>query len=155
MKRNLKYANNPKWVDQAHTSIELTVRFEEIDEDLPFHATPSDVEEHGRDIYKRAKDGEFGVIAEWTPPTTEQLAAKARGQRDELLFEVDSIVGNPLRWASFSAEEQQAPAPVSTLSPYAGTSGSGFSYNPDIDTSGGYYGSSSGFENMSGGYSPY
>jgi hypothetical protein len=108
MKRNLKYANNPKWVDQAHTSIELTVRFEEIDEDLPFHATPSDVEEHGRDIYKRAKDGEFGVIAEWTPPTTEQLAAKARGQRDELLFEVDSIVGNPLRWASFSAEEQQA-----------------------------------------------
>ena len=108
MKRNLKYANNPKWVDQAHTSIELTVRFEEIDEDLPFHATPNDVEEHGRDIYKRAKDGEFGVIAEWTPPTTEQLAAKARGQRDELLFEVDSIVGNPLRWASFSAEEQQA-----------------------------------------------
>jgi hypothetical protein len=108
MKRNLKYANNPKWVDQAHTSIELTVRFEEIDEDLPFHATPSDVEEHGRDIYKRAKDGEFGVIAEWTPPTTEQLAAKARQQRDELLFEVDSIVGNPLRWASFSETEQQA-----------------------------------------------
>ena len=108
MKRNLKYANNPKWVDQAHTSIELTVRFEEIDEDLPFHATPSDVEEHGRDIYKRAKDGEFGVIAEWTPPTTQQLAAKARQQRDELLFEVDNIVGNPLRWASFSEAKQQA-----------------------------------------------
>jgi hypothetical protein len=34
-------------------------------------------------------------------------------------------------------------------------SGSGFAYNPDIDTAGGYYGSSSGFENMSGGYSPY
>ena len=52
----------------------------------------------------------------------------------------------------------QAPAPQSTATPYypMGTgSGSGFAYNPDIDTAGGYYGSSSGFENMSGGYSPY
>ena len=51
--------------------------------------------------------------------------------------------------------EKQAPAPQSTAGFYGGTSGSGFSYNPDIDTAGGYYGSSSGFENMSGGYSPY
>jgi hypothetical protein len=52
----------------------------------------------------------------------------------------------------------QAPAPQSTASPYypmGAGSGGGFSYNPDIDTSGGYYGSSSGFEDMSGGYSPY
>jgi hypothetical protein len=54
--------------------------------------------------------------------------------------------------------EKQQPAPISTASTYypMGTgSGSGFAYNPDIDTSGGYYGSSSGFEDMSGGYSPY
>ena len=54
--------------------------------------------------------------------------------------------------------EKQQPAPISTASPYypmGAGSGSGFAYNPDIDTSGGYYGSSSGFENMSGGYSPY
>jgi hypothetical protein len=53
--------------------------------------------------------------------------------------------------------QQQAPAPVSTATPYypmGAGSGSGFAYNPDIDTSGGYYGSSSGFENMSGGYTP-
>jgi hypothetical protein len=53
---------------------------------------------------------------------------------------------------------KQAPAPQSTATPYypMGTgSGGGFGYNPDIDTSGGYYGSSSGFEDMSGGYSPY
>ena len=106
MKLNLKYANNPKWVDEAHTSIDLTVRFEEIDEDLPFSATLNDTEEHGRDIFKRAKNGEFGDIAEWTPPTTQQLAAKARQQRDKLLFEVDNIVGNPLRWASFSEAQQ-------------------------------------------------
>lgn len=108
MKLNLKYANSPKWADQAHTIIDLTVRFEEIDEDLPFTATPNDTEEHGRDIFERAKKGEFGVIAEWTPPTTEQLAANARGHRDNLLSEVDSIVGNPLRWASFSETQQQS-----------------------------------------------
>lgn len=108
MKRNLKYANNPKWADQAHTIIDLTVRFEEIDEDLPFTATPNDTEEHGCDIFERAKKGEFGVIAEWTPPTQEQLAANARAQRDALLSEVDSIVGNPLRWASFSQAQQTA-----------------------------------------------
>lgn len=54
--------------------------------------------------------------------------------------------------------QKQAPAPISTATPYypMGTgSGSGFAYNPDIDTAGGYYGSSSGFEDMSGGYSPY
>lgn len=53
--------------------------------------------------------------------------------------------------------QQQAPAPQSTASAYypMGTgSGSGFAYNPDIDTAGGYYGSSSGLENMSGGYTP-
>ena len=49
----------------------------------------------------------------------------------------------------------QAPAPQSTAGFYGGTSGSGYSYNPDIDTAGGYFGSSSGLENMSGGYSPY
>jgi len=54
--------------------------------------------------------------------------------------------------------QQQAPAPISQATPYypmGAGSGSGFAYNPDIDTSGGYYGSSSGFEDMSGGYSPY
>jgi hypothetical protein len=61
-------------------------------------------------------------------------------------------------FGSLGFGQQQAPAPQSTASSYypMGTgSGGGFAYNPDIDTSGGYYGSSSGFENMSGGYSPY
>lgn len=106
MKLNLKYANNPKWADQAHTIIDLTVRFEEIDEDLPFSANPFDIEEHGRDVFERAKNGEFGDIAEWTPPTTEQLAFRARLQRDRLLYEIDNIVGNPLRWESFSSQQQ-------------------------------------------------
>jgi hypothetical protein len=61
-------------------------------------------------------------------------------------------------FGSLGFGQQQQPAPQSTATPYypMGTgSGGGFGYNPDIDTSGGYYGSSSGFEDMSGGYSPY
>jgi len=61
-------------------------------------------------------------------------------------------------FGSLGFGKQQEPAPQSTATPYypMGTgSGGGFGYNPDIDTSGGYYGSSSGFEDMSGGYSPY
>jgi hypothetical protein len=107
MKLNLKYAKNPKWVDKAHTSIELIVNFEEIGKDVPFHATPNDTEEHGRDVFARAVANEFGVIAEWTPPTTEELSEQARWKRNALLQEIDVIVGNPLRWASFSSEQQK------------------------------------------------
>ena len=57
---------------------------------------------------------------------------------------------------SLNFGEKQAPAPISIRDVYRGTSGSGFSYNPDIDTSGGYLGA---FEpavvDFSGGYSPY
>ena len=45
--------------------------------------------------------------------------------------------------------------PGSSPMGYRGTSGSGYAYDPDVDTAGGYYGSSSGFEDTSGGYSPY
>tara|TARA_R110002126_G_scaffold286351_1_gene437999 strand:- start:621 stop:1031 length:411 start_codon:yes stop_codon:yes gene_type:complete len=103
----MNYTNvtNPKWTSAEHTTIDCEVTFDEIGT-VPFTATPNDTEEHGRDIYVKAIAGEFGVIAEWTPPTTEQLASNARGQRDALLAELDSIVGNPLRWASFSSEQQ-------------------------------------------------
>jgi len=106
MKLHLQYAKNPTWADEAHTSINLTVYFTEIGQDIPFHATPYDTEEHGRNIFEKAKNGEFGEIAEWIPPTTEELAQQARQKRDALLQELDSIVGNPLRWASFSTEQQ-------------------------------------------------
>ena len=60
-------------------------------------------------------------------------------------------------FGSLGFGKQQQPAPISTATPYypmGAGSGGGFGYNPDIDTSGGYYGSSSGFEDMSGGYDP-
>lgn len=46
----------------------------------------------------------------YVPPTQAELDAELseqlRGERDGLLSEVDAFVGNPLRWATLSVEEQ-------------------------------------------------
>ena len=64
----LVYAKDPIWNDDTGNSIHLTVRFEEINEDLPFAATSYDSEPHGVDLYNRAKAGEFGEIQPYVPP---------------------------------------------------------------------------------------
>ena len=66
----LKYAKDPIWNSDDGQQILLTVRFEEINEDLPFNATSFDSEPHGVDLYNRAKAGEFGVIAPYVAPET-------------------------------------------------------------------------------------
>jgi len=104
----MNYTNvtNPKWSNAEHSTIDCEVTFDNIGT-VPFTANPLDTSNpSSKQIFDECKNGNHGVIAEWTPPTTEQLAANARGQRDGLLSEVDSIVGNPLRWASFSQTQQ-------------------------------------------------
>lgn len=59
----VKYAKNPVYGSADGQQIQLIVRFEEIDEDLPFNATSYDCEPHGIDLYNRAKAGEFGEVA--------------------------------------------------------------------------------------------
>jgi hypothetical protein len=113
-KMNFKYndVKNCKWGDSDHKIILCDVDFDHLDEVyVPFSATANDKYEHTKEIFARAKAGNFGVVAEFAPPpppTTEELANIERLQRDALLSEVDSIVGNPLRWASFSQAQQQA-----------------------------------------------
>jgi hypothetical protein len=85
----LIYAKSPKWANQNKTIIDLVVRFEEIDEDLPFTANPKDVEPHGRDIYARAIAGEFGEIADYTPPSRDQVASMVRYDRNQKLADTD------------------------------------------------------------------
>jgi hypothetical protein len=63
----LKYAKDPIWNSDDGQQILLTVRFEEINEDLPFNATSFDPEPHGVDLYNRAKAGEFGEVKPYIP----------------------------------------------------------------------------------------
>jgi hypothetical protein len=68
----LQYAKDPIWNSNDGQQIHLTVRFEEINEDLPFNATSFDTEQHGVDLYNRAKAGEFGEIGAYVAPVITQ-----------------------------------------------------------------------------------
>lgn len=64
----LQYAKNPIWNDAEGNSILLTVKWEEFQEEMPFGACNFDPEPHGRDLYNRAKAGEFGEVAPYVAP---------------------------------------------------------------------------------------
>ena len=87
----LEYAKNPVWANAEHTMIDLTIKWVEIDEELPFTASPDDCEEHGRAIFAAAVAGEYGAVTEFVPyvPTQEEKAAAIRGERDALLAATD------------------------------------------------------------------
>lgn len=53
---------NPKWANEAQTLIEMSVDVEGLGV-VPFTASASDVEPHGRDLFNRAVAGEFGPVA--------------------------------------------------------------------------------------------
>jgi len=48
------------------------------------------------------------LLAQRPEPTPDDLAAAARARRDALLNDLDTVVSNPLRWASFDADQQAA-----------------------------------------------
>jgi len=100
----VKFAKDPIWSSTEKVSINLIVRFEGVDEDFPFTATPWDTMDYGRDIYERALAGEFGVVAEWKAPSLEEMTAIKRYERDVLLQEMDALISNPLRWSSYTEE---------------------------------------------------
>ena len=58
-------ARNP--IRTAGGGIDILVVFDAIGE-IPFHATQDDTEPHGRELYTRAMQGEFGPVAPYQPP---------------------------------------------------------------------------------------
>lgn len=89
----MKYTtvSNLKWADAAHTSIECLVDFVDLGQ-LPFGAVANDIEPHGQEIFARCISGEFGPIAEYTPPpgpTVEGMSLFVRDQRNTLLTQSD------------------------------------------------------------------
>lgn len=71
---------------------------------IPFTASPEDCEEHGRELYARIVK-EHPDLPAWVAPEGHYEAIE-RAKRDRLLIELDELVKNPLRWASYTEEEQ-------------------------------------------------
>ena len=64
----LEYANTPVYGNAEGTNIQLIVKWEEFNEEMPFGATSYDPMPHGVDLYNRAKLGEFGEITPYVAP---------------------------------------------------------------------------------------
>lgn len=105
-----KEVKNPQWANAEHTVINCEVDFDDLlEEFVPFSASADDMYEHTKEIFSKCIDGEFGEVKEYEPPpppTEEQLAGMIRYQRDELLKELDAVVSNPMRYASFTDEQK-------------------------------------------------
>jgi hypothetical protein len=106
----IEYAKNPQWANRDQTSINITVKFESINEELPFAANANDPEEYGRTLYSQALSGTFGEIQPFEPKefTVDEIKYLVRDVRNEKLkTEVDPVVSNFLRWDSLSVEKQK------------------------------------------------
>jgi len=79
---------------------------------IPYTLDPSDTDMTINNDDLLAAMEAAGDVAPYVPPTQAELDAELsdqlRGERGSLLFEMDAFVGNPLRWGSLSAEQQNA-----------------------------------------------
>lgn len=85
---NLEIFKNSRWANVERTAIDCEIEHPQYGW-IPFTASPNDVEQHGREIFAQLSQG---VIADYVPPpapTTEQIAAAVRAERDRLLSVTD------------------------------------------------------------------
>ena len=59
---------NPRWADAEHTMIDCEITTSQFgDEVLPFTASSTDPEAHGRGIFADLVAGVYGAVAEFVP----------------------------------------------------------------------------------------
>ncbi|ADP96728.1 hypothetical protein ABWH88_05295 [Marinobacter adhaerens] len=63
MKITYSSVREPRWANHEKTAIDCLVYFEHLKSEVPFIASETDVEPHGREIFGRCMQGEFGEIA--------------------------------------------------------------------------------------------
>ena len=63
-------ARNPRWANAEQNLITVDAKWQHLESEgyLEFGASPDDPEEHGRDLYQRCVDGEFGIVAPYVDP---------------------------------------------------------------------------------------
>lgn len=65
---NITSVTNPQWANSENTLINCGIKAVEFgNQVLPFTASASDVEAHGREIYAGLISGKYGPIAAYEP----------------------------------------------------------------------------------------
>lgn len=100
---------NAKYIDTTRIDCEIE---HETYGWIPYTLDPADTDMTTNNDDLLAAMATAGDVAAYVPPTQAELDAalsdQLRMERDGLLAEVDAFVGNPLRWATLSAEQQDA-----------------------------------------------
>lgn len=100
---------NAKYISPTNIDCEIK---HEVYGWVPYSLNPDDTDETVDNGALLAAMDAAGDVAAYVPPTQAELDAtlseQLREERDSLLLEVDAFVGNPLRWGSLSAEQQDA-----------------------------------------------
>lgn len=80
MQSTLTSLTNPRWSDAKQTTIDCEITTSQFgDEVLPFTASATDCEAHGRAIFADIVAGAYGEIAEYVPPPPEAAPTPATG----------------------------------------------------------------------------
>jgi hypothetical protein len=75
MQSTLTSLTNPRWADAKQTMIDCEITTSQFgDEVLPFTASATDCEAHGRAIFADIVAGAYGEIAEYAPPPPPEAA---------------------------------------------------------------------------------
>jgi len=107
----MKYntVSNLRFSSPDESSIDMDVFFVELNEAVPYTASPHDSEAHSRELFEKAMAGKFGKIRPYDGPSEDEtLAEQVRSQRNMLLRELDSVVTHPLRWSELSEAQREA-----------------------------------------------
>ena len=104
---------NPRWGNAEQTEIIVQVNWDVVGRQEWVGLVPHDNEPHVQALMAEILSGQHGEIGDYIPPSQEELDARAaedlRAIRMAiLLYEVDPIVSNPLRWADMTTAEQKA-----------------------------------------------
>lgn len=107
-------ASNPKYADSTNSAINLDVNFEDIGT-VPFSSSLSDHEAHGRDLFTRAKAGEFGPVAPFVPyvkTPSEIEQAESNKAKADITVALSTALPQIL---AYIAAKPDAPATLKTL----------------------------------------
>lgn len=78
MKIKILSVRDPVWSNEKHSTIDCIVRFSHLRNEMPFTASPLDNEAHGREIFERCTEGEFGPVASFVPNEPDAVAVQGK-----------------------------------------------------------------------------